>query len=142
MKLGWTVLPHLPYSLDLVPTDYYLFSVVTKLFDGGDSSIYFSKENQIEDFVENPFHIKSSGILLKTYWMPGHQSLQIIVNNSIKCNCTFLRLKLIDKDGNRPWLNLTECQHNAKKIILCLELFQTFVKRKTIISVIFISLNF
>jgi len=27
-NLGWTVLPHLPYSLDLVPSDFHLFGPI------------------------------------------------------------------------------------------------------------------
>jgi histone-lysine N-methyltransferase SETMAR len=30
LKLGWVTIPHLPYSLDLAPTDYHLFRSLSK----------------------------------------------------------------------------------------------------------------
>ena len=34
LELNWDVLPHPPYSPDLVPSDFYLFQRLEKFFDG------------------------------------------------------------------------------------------------------------
>ena len=34
MKLGWTVLPHLPYSPDLAPSDFHFFGALKDAIRG------------------------------------------------------------------------------------------------------------
>jgi len=33
-SLGWTFVPHLPYSLDLAPCDFFLFPTIKKILKG------------------------------------------------------------------------------------------------------------
>ncbi|CAK9829695.1 Histone-lysine N-methyltransferase SETMAR [Anthophora retusa] len=54
LELGWSVLPHPPYSPDLAPTDYHLFCSLQNFLNGKT----FNSEEQVSQAVENFFQSK------------------------------------------------------------------------------------
>lgn len=54
LELGWSVLPHPPYSPDLAPTDYHLFCSLQNFLNGKT----FNSEEQVRQAVENFFQSK------------------------------------------------------------------------------------
>lgn len=55
LELGWTVLPHPPYSPDLAPTDYHLFRSLTNSL--GEKK--FANEEDLKRFLDQFFASKS-----------------------------------------------------------------------------------
>ena len=60
-ELGWSILPHPPYSPDLSPSDYHLFRSLKNSLMGTN----FSHEDQVREFVENLFTSKLAEFLAK-----------------------------------------------------------------------------
>jgi histone-lysine N-methyltransferase SETMAR len=56
LDLGWTVLPHPPYSPDLAPTDYHLFRSLAAFLDKNK----FDDEDHLKQELENFFKQKST----------------------------------------------------------------------------------
>ncbi|KAK6733083.1 hypothetical protein RB195_017070 [Necator americanus] len=52
-NFGWTILPHSPYSPDLAPSDYYLFSYLQRHLDGQD----FQTRDDIESYSSSSSRI-------------------------------------------------------------------------------------
>ncbi|GFV62528.1 histone-lysine N-methyltransferase SETMAR [Trichonephila clavipes] len=68
IELGWSVLPHPSYFLDLSPTDYHLFCSLQKFLKGKP----FSSEEQITQAVENFSQSKPATFYKEgTYKLPG-----------------------------------------------------------------------
>jgi histone-lysine N-methyltransferase SETMAR len=55
LNLGWTVIPHPPYSPDLAPTDYHLFRSLANHLSGKK----FDKEDKLREEIETFFISKS-----------------------------------------------------------------------------------
>ena len=77
IELGWSVLPHPPYSPDLAPTDYHLFCSLQNFLNG---KTFISEQGVNEAvlhfFQSKPVKFYEEGIdKLKTRWQ------QIISNN-------------------------------------------------------------
>uniref|UniRef100_A0A1I7TGJ6 Mariner Mos1 transposase n=1 Tax=Caenorhabditis tropicalis TaxID=1561998 RepID=A0A1I7TGJ6_9PELO len=66
MSFGWTVLPHPPYSPDLAPSDYWLFSSLQHHLDGKD----FKSKGDIEKELISFFASKDA-----TFWRNGINKL-------------------------------------------------------------------
>ncbi|KAK6749990.1 hypothetical protein RB195_002161 [Necator americanus] len=49
-KFFWTISPHLPYSPDLAPSDYHLFSYLQRHLDGQDSQTHDDIKKAPEQF--------------------------------------------------------------------------------------------
>ncbi|KAK6737553.1 hypothetical protein RB195_019951 [Necator americanus] len=63
MKFGWTILPHPPYSPDLAPLDYHLFSYLQRHLYGQDFQTRDDIEKALEQFFkEQSPAFKSKGI--------------------------------------------------------------------------------
>ncbi|XP_014609810.1 PREDICTED: histone-lysine N-methyltransferase SETMAR-like [Polistes canadensis] len=77
LELGWSVLPHPPYSPDLAPTNYHLFSSLKNFLNGKT----FKSEEQVNQAVENFFQSKPT-----TFYKEGIDKLperweKVIHNN-------------------------------------------------------------
>ena len=55
LELGWTVLPHPPYSPDLAPSDYHLFRSLSNQL----RNKTFEEEAQLYSFIQTFFDNKS-----------------------------------------------------------------------------------
>lgn len=55
MELGWTLVPHPPYSPDLAPTDYHLFRSLSHHLSGKK----FDNQDELKKSLENFFNNKS-----------------------------------------------------------------------------------
>ena len=77
LELGWSVLPHPPYSPDLAPTDYHLFCSLQNFLNGKTfTSDQGVNEAVLEFFQSKPINFYEKGIdVLKTRWQ------QVISNN-------------------------------------------------------------
>ena len=65
-ELGWITLPHPPYSPDLAPSDYHLFSALKNFLRGQSFSDFSALENSLENFFrQQP----------PEFWKRGIQSL-------------------------------------------------------------------
>ncbi|CAJ0592479.1 unnamed protein product [Cylicocyclus nassatus] len=63
---GWTVLPHPPYSSDLAPSDYHLFSALQRHLDGQD----FKKREEVKAALNIFFESQQT-----TFWSRGIHDL-------------------------------------------------------------------
>ena len=61
LELGWSVLPHPPYSLDLAPSNYHLFRSLQNSLMGTN----FTNEHQVREFVEKFFTSKMAEFYAK-----------------------------------------------------------------------------
>ena len=52
-ELGYKVLPHLPYSLDLYPTDYHFFKHLDNFLQGKSFHNQQEAENAFQEFVKS-----------------------------------------------------------------------------------------
>ena len=52
-ELGYKVLPHLPYSLDLSPTDYHFFQHLNNFLQGKRFHNQQDVENAFQEFIES-----------------------------------------------------------------------------------------
>ena len=52
--LGWKQLPHPPYSADLAPSDYHLFSSIAQAF----AEQHFDSYEEVENWVSDWFALK------------------------------------------------------------------------------------
>ena len=52
-ELGYKVLPHLPHSLDLYPTDYHFFKHLDNFLQGKSFHNQQEAENAFQEFVES-----------------------------------------------------------------------------------------
>lgn len=84
LELGWTVIPHAPYSPDLAPTDYHLFlSLSSYLRDRN-----FTEESEIFKSIEDFFNSKSqdfyrNGIMkLPSRWRQVVESNGAYISNN------------------------------------------------------------
>lgn len=77
LELGWSVLPHPPYSPDFAPTDYHLFCSLQNFLNGKTfTSDQGVNEAVLEFFQSKPINFYEKGIdVLKTRWQ------QVISNN-------------------------------------------------------------
>ncbi|CAO4360666.1 unnamed protein product [Caenorhabditis nigoni] len=66
-SFGWTVLAHPPYSPDLAPSDYHLFSDMQRSLEGTD----FKTRDEVEKWMTTYFASKPA-----EFWRAGIQSLQ------------------------------------------------------------------
>jgi len=69
-QLGWEVLPHPPYSLDLVPGDFHLLGPLKEFLGGR----YFSTDDEVKQAVlgwfshnDKSFHAEASQALVKCW---------------------------------------------------------------------------
>ena len=76
---GWTILPHPPYSPDLAPSDYYLFSDMQRHL--GDTK--FQSRSEVKTWLTSYFNSKSP-----EFWQRGIHKLPELWR------------KVIDKDGH------------------------------------------
>ena len=51
-ELGYNILPHLPYSPDLLPTDYYFFKHLNNFLQGKCLHNQQEAENAFQEFFE------------------------------------------------------------------------------------------
>ena len=62
-KLGYEVLPHLPYSPDLLPTDYHFFKHLDNFLQGKCFHNQQEAENAFQDFIQSQsMNIYATGI--------------------------------------------------------------------------------
>jgi len=62
-KLGWTVLPHPPYSPDLAPSDYHLFGKLKESLRGNHYDSLSDVENDVRTWVkQTPTEFFEAGI--------------------------------------------------------------------------------
>ncbi|XP_043262919.1 histone-lysine N-methyltransferase SETMAR-like [Colletes gigas] len=77
LELGWSVLPHPPYSPDLAPADYHLFCSLQNFLYGKT----FNSEEQVRQAVENFFQLKPT-----TFYKEGIDKLpgrwEKVIDNS------------------------------------------------------------
>ena len=77
LELGCSVLPHPPYSPDLVPSDYHLFRSLQNSLMGTN----FSNEDQVREFVENFFTSKPAEFYAKGIEELPDKWQQVIAND-------------------------------------------------------------
>nr|XP_033324870.1 histone-lysine N-methyltransferase SETMAR-like [Megalopta genalis] len=77
LELGWSILPYPSCSSDLVPTDYYLFRLLQKAFDGES----FKNTDQINKCVSNFFDSKYPDFYTHGIKQLPHRWQQVIDNN-------------------------------------------------------------
>lgn len=61
LELGWEVLPHLPYSPDLAPSDYHLFRSLQNALNGKT----FTNDEDIKSFLEKFFAEKDRSFFVR-----------------------------------------------------------------------------
>jgi [histone H3]-lysine36 N-dimethyltransferase SETMAR len=77
LKLGWTTLPHPPYSPDLAPTDYHLFhSLADHLREK-----QFDEENDLKTYLGNFFNQKSQDFYKRGIFSLPERWRQVVDSN-------------------------------------------------------------
>jgi [histone H3]-lysine36 N-dimethyltransferase SETMAR len=79
VQLGWTVLPHPPYSPDLAPTDFFLFKNMARDLNrrGGRQ---FKNDDEVKDYVKNFFEekmVQKDGDGYSSYFREGIERLPV-----------------------------------------------------------------
>ena len=76
--LGWAVLPHPSYSLDLALSCFNLFSSLQNALNNKKSS----QEDQMKTFVENFLSLKPTESYLRGINKPPNKQQEVIENNN------------------------------------------------------------
>ncbi|KAK6742046.1 hypothetical protein RB195_009735 [Necator americanus] len=81
-KFGWNILPHPPYSPDLAPSDYHLFSCLQRHLDGQD----FQTRDDIKKALEQFFKEQSPA-----FWSKGIYDLPKRWQKTIDANGAYFK---------------------------------------------------
>lgn len=81
LELGWTVLPHPPYSPDLAPTDYHLFLSLSAHL----RNTRFDKDETLFEYIDNFFKSKS-----QEFYYNGIMQLPSRWRHVVECNGEYI----------------------------------------------------
>ncbi|KAK6756246.1 hypothetical protein RB195_014569 [Necator americanus] len=81
-KFFWTILPHQPYSPDLAPSDYHLFSYLQRHVDGQDFQTCDDIKKALEQFFKE---------LSPTFWSKGIYDLSKRWQKTIDANGAYFK---------------------------------------------------
>ena len=77
LELGWDVLPHPPYSLDLAPSDYFLFRFLQNSLNGKN----FNNDDDIKSYLIQFFANKNQKFYERGIMMLSERWQKVIDQN-------------------------------------------------------------
>lgn len=76
-ELNWELMPHPPFSLDLAPSDYYLFRTIQNFLNSKE----FENEEEIETEVKKFFNSKDKKFFQKGIFQLSEKWAKVVEQN-------------------------------------------------------------